>query len=997
MKTDPRKQGRRYPLHVTISLTFAGLMLLFGSALIAFNYVESRRIALLGADEQLEQIGAKMRSSVSELYRPAQNLVDISSRALPSGDSSVERRLRSLSYFAEALRLNQGISSVFVGYEDGDFLLVRHSQQLQSLREQFDVPPGTSFVVQNIERQDGQTPLHELIFLDSDLQLLSRRSVDPTGYDPRDREWFQGAMAKSEQFITGFYRFFTTGEVGVTIARRLAEGGGVVGVDLALSDLATGMAELRVTPSTHLAMFEPDGGLIVADDPEVQPRVVTGDGEERLEMPHLSELEDPLYLRLDEALKAGKNSGKVELEVDGEIWLVDLTRMPTRAGRVVLLASMVPRAELLEGVARVRDQSVLISLGLLAVALVLVVGISRHISASLRLLAREAQQIRELRLDTPLTVKSDIEEVNELAETMAEMKSSLQQFLAISQALSGEKNFERLLTRILDEARRVSRATGGAILLRSEDDTTLEVAILHGPATEGGDASSRTPEPVPLDDGGQGVRGSVAGRTIREGRTLRIDDASRDEQYDLRAARSRFATVGCVLHSLLSVPLRTQQGDVIGVLQLACAEDTPDGTAVIREEAVPYIEALSSNAAVALDNRRLLKAQKDLLESFIHVVAGAIDSKSPYTHGHCSRVPVVARMLAEAAHESEAGALAGFRLSDDEWYELHLASWLHDCGKVTTPEYVVDKATKLETIYNRIHEVRMRFEVLWRDAMIEYLEASKTEGADPEMLRRRLEQQQAEIREDFEFVAECNRGGEFMSEERLQRIRDLASKSWRRHLDDRLGLSQDEMQRIPDGPAPELPVLEPLLADKPEQIVPRCKESERTAGEDYGFQLTVPEHMYNRGELYNLSIARGTLTFEERYKINEHIIETIRMLKRLPFPRELRRVPDWAGNHHEKLDGTGYPRGLQAAKLTTPDRIMAIADIFEALTATDRPYMQPKKLSQAIRIMGSMCESGHICPDLFALFLESGVHLRYAEKYLQAGQIDEVDIGAVLS
>jgi len=415
VKTDPREQGRRYPLHVTISLTFAGLMLLFGTALIAFNYVENRRIALLGADEQLELIGEKMRSSVSELYRPAQNLVDISSRALLAGDSTVERRLRSLSYFAEALLLNKGISSVFVGYEDGDFLLVRHSQQLQSLREQFDVPAGTSFVVQNIERQGDQPSEHELIFLDSDLQLLSRRSVDPTGYDPRDREWFQGAMAKSEQFITGFYRFFTTGEVGVTIARRLAGGGGVVGVDLALSDLATGMAELRVTPSTHLAMFEPDGGLIVADDPEVQPRVVAVEGEERLEMPHLSELEDPVYLRLDEALKAGTHSGKVELEVDGEIWLVDLTRMPSRAGRVVLLASMVPRAELLEGVARVRDQSVLISLGLLAVALALVVGISRHISGSLRLLAREAQQIRELRLDTPLTVKSDIEEVNELA------------------------------------------------------------------------------------------------------------------------------------------------------------------------------------------------------------------------------------------------------------------------------------------------------------------------------------------------------------------------------------------------------------------------------------------------------------------------------------------------------------------------------------------------------------------------------------------------------
>ena len=513
MKSDPRKQGRHYPLHVTISLTFAGLMLLFGSALIAFNYLESRRIALLGADEQMEQIGAQMRSSVAELYRPAQNLVDISSRALPSGDLTLERRLDSLSYFAEALRLNKGISSVFVGYEDGDFLLVRHSSQLASLREQFEVPPGTSFVVQHIARDGDQPPIHELISLDSGLQLLGRRVIDSTGFDPRVREWYQGAMAKSEQFVTGFYRFFTTGEVGVTIARRLAGGRGAVGVDLALSDLATGMAALRVTPSTHLAMLEPDGRLIVADDPAVHPHAVMGAGEEIIEMPLLSELQDPVYLRLDEVLKAGTRSGKAELNVEGEVWLVNLTRMPARAGRVVLLASMIPRTELLVGVARVRDQSVLISLGLLVVALILVVGIARHISGSLRQLALEAQEIRELRLDTPLTVTSNIEEVSGLAETMAEMKSSLQQFLAISQALSAEKNFERLLTRILDEARRVSHAAGGAILLRSDDDSALELAILQGPQARGGEGMNGAPESVPLEGEREGARSSIEART----------------------------------------------------------------------------------------------------------------------------------------------------------------------------------------------------------------------------------------------------------------------------------------------------------------------------------------------------------------------------------------------------------------------------------------------------------------------------------------------------
>jgi HD-GYP domain-containing protein (c-di-GMP phosphodiesterase class II) len=376
------------------------------------------------------------------------------------------------------------------------------------------------------------------------------------------------------------------------------------------------------------------------------------------------------------------------------------------------------------------------------------------------------------------------------------------------------------------------------------------------------------------------------------------------------------------------------------------------------------------------------------------VVAGAIDAKSPYTHGHCQRVPEIARMLAEAAHESDDGSLADFRLSEDEWYELHIASWLHDCGKVTTPEYVVDKATRLETIYNRIHEIRTRFELLWRDAEIEHLRALAEKPEDRNRLETLLEDRFAQIRDDYAFVAECNSGETIMDEDRIARLRTIGAQTWKRHLDDRIGLSSDELERKQRRPAPELPVLEPLLADKIEHLIER--DGSPFGDNRHGFEMAVPEQLYNLGELHNLSVPRGTLTEEERFKINEHIVQTIEMLGRLPFPRELRRVPEWAGNHHEKLDGTGYPRRLSAERLSVPERIMAIADVFEALTAADRPYKAPKTLSQSLRIMAFFRDDGHICPELFELFLRSGTYLSYAEQYLEPEQIDEVDLGQFL-
>ncbi|MBF0393156.1 MAG: GAF domain-containing protein, partial [Alphaproteobacteria bacterium] len=559
-------------------------------------------------------------------------------------------------------------------------------------------------------------------------------------------------------------------------------------------------------------------------------------------------------------------------------------------------------------------------------------------------------------------------------------------------ALSAERNHKRLLELILLNAKDMTNADGGTLYLL--DGKALKFAILRNDSLKiamGGTTGIDIPfPPVRLeDDEGRQNHNNVSAHVALTGKLVNIADAYDAAEFDFSGTRKFDAGTGYRSKSFLTVPLKNHQDEVIGVLQLINAR-TPSGeVAGFLPDIVPLIEALSSQAAVALDNRNLIEAQKRLLESFIKLIAKAIDAKSPYTGGHCERVPELTKMLAQAACQSDDPRFAQFQLSEDEWEELHIASWLHDCGKVTTPEYVVDKATKLETIYDRIHEVRMRFEVLKRDAEIECWK-SIAQGADSDAAQAALAARLAELDQDYAFVAECNVGGEFMAPDKIERLKKIAATRWLRTLDDRLGVSHEEKLRQEREPAQPLPAWEDLLADKPEHVIFRDGKDEFPA--EFGFDMKVPANKYNRGELYNLCVARGTLTEEDRFKINEHIVQTIIMLKQLPFPKHLKAVPEIAGGHHEKMDGNGYPKRLKRDQMSLPARMMAIADIFEALTAVDRPYKKGKTLSETVKIMSFMKKDQHIDPDLFELFLTSGVYNDYAKRYMKDYQIDPVDV-----
>ncbi|MBV8603858.1 MAG: CHASE2 domain-containing protein [Pelomonas sp.] len=577
-----------------------------------------------------------------------------------------------------------------------------------------------------------------------------------------------------------------------------------------------------------------------------------------------------------------------------------------------------------------------------------------------------------------LTLVTGVLMANAMIDSLGDAQHKMVQLVESGLALGREHGRDGLLRATLDSARQITGCEAALIYLKTDADA-LAVAAQHGfdAATLAEIAPAQPGAPRPL-----------AQRAAGDAQALNVD-ATRGGAAP--AVLPRLAS-GAAVRSALSVPIMPREGQVLGVIQLVNAvEPLSRDVIAFDERLTPFIEALAAQAAVGLENQQLTESLNALIESIIKIIAGAIDAKSPYTGGHCERVPELAMMLARVACEVREGPLAEFAFkSDEEWREFRIGAWLHDCGKVTTPEYVVDKATKLETIYNRIHEVRTRFEVLLRDAEIARLREVHEQGLDAREAERRYADTRARLFEDFEFLATCNLGAEFLASESVARLEQIGRRPWQRHFDDRLGLSQAELLRHGDGPAAPLPAPETLLADRREHVIERPPGRARAAQQ--GFKVAVPEHLYNLGELHNLRVSRGTLTAEERFKINEHVIQTLVMLEQLPLPPNLRRVPEYAGTHHETLTGSGYPRQLVAAELSIPARIMAIADIFEALTASDRPYKKAKTLSESVEILWRFKRDRHIDPQLFDLFLTSGVYLEYARRYLAPELIDAVDV-----
>ena len=512
---------------------------------------------------------------------------------------------------------------------------------------------------------------------------------------------------------------------------------------------------------------------------------------------------------------------------------------------------------------------------------------------------------------------------------MSDSKDCVERFIDIGMALSTEKNHHALLEKILKNAMELSSADAGTIYSITDNqqlafDTVLNTSLdIH----LGGTSNNAINLPnIDIFTFGQVNTSAMVAIAAANGEVINVEDVDECENYDFSAAKAMDEHIGYRTDSVLTIPMKNHQGELNGVIQLINATNEHNEIIAFNDDDIRVVKSLTSFAAIILTNKQLVVEMENLFSAFSKLIASAIDTKSPYTGSHCRRVPEITMLLANACNDIEHGPLAAFTMDKEDFHELGVAAWLHDCGKVATPEYVMDKAKKLETVFDRIELVSARFEIAARDLYY----SNKYDENEKALLLKELES-------DRDFICHANKGGEFFDDDKIKRVHKVAKN----------------------------------------------------------YQVTikgVKQDILTSDEVYNLITKRGTLNAKERQVINGHMDVTVEMLESMPFPKHLKRVPEYACGHHEKMDGTGYPKGLKRDEMSIPARIMGIADVFEALTANDRPYKDPKTLSETLTIMGRMKLTDHLDPDLFDVFISQKVYLKFAKEYLEPSQIDLFDI-----
>jgi HD-GYP domain-containing protein (c-di-GMP phosphodiesterase class II)/ABC-type amino acid transport substrate-binding protein len=955
--------------------------------------------------------------------------------------------------FAEVMRNNPIFFSIYIGFPNGDFYEVVNLENSNDVRKGVYALPQDRWAVNRITTEDGAR-IRRIYYYNDDF-VLRDVFTESSNYDARTRHWFiaarQNQVTKSPPYMFRYPQV-----PGQTFSMRLPETDAVLGIDITLQSFADFLKRQPLSSAGEMYVYRKTGEIlasnraIVMDEalPAITPLTLTGTQRayldslgtirvsNEMDWPPIdfSVAGQPRGYTVDKLRMIGQMIG-VNIEfINGYTWpelvqkfnageidilqpvlatspisrlgatsdaIIDLpyalvlnaktpplTNLSELAGKTLalpggwslidLVRTTYPEINILTvastkaALEAVRDGKAFATLD---AAVILRYTAQQYFIEGLQFIGQPIESAEPLPSDFVLVFGAGFEPLYEIiGEALAAL--SEEQIVALEQKWLAD--MERVQSESLASA-------PYAELMRTLDSPELlgklQAVKLRGqqhfafvsPLTFSADQADYFAMVIPAE--------KVLSESLR---------------------RVRWSIVLTVICLLLLLPVSWLFAEPI-VRPIATLFDKTESVRERRYGDVRYypssikeIDALSRSMVVmstSIQKHEL--EQRELMEAFIQLIASAIDEKSPYTGGHCERVPELALMLARAAAESDTPALRDFSFnSDDEYREFRIAAWLHDCGKIIVPEHIVDKGSKLETIYNRIHEIRMRFEVLWRDAEITYLQSRATEPEKSELFAQQLQQTRERLQEDFTFVASTNIGGEFLSEADQQRLCSIAQLTWQRHFDDRAGLSPVDELRLKGEPEP-LPATEFLLANKPEHLIARHRDVHYDPA--LGIKVEVPKHLYNLGEIYNLSISRGTLTAEDRFKINEHIINTITMLESLPFPRELARVPRYASTHHETMKGTGYPRKLTRDDLSIPERILVLADIYEALTAADRPYKKAKTVSAAIDILYNMVEDDHVDRDIFEFFLSSGIYRDYAERYLAPEQIDAVDIARYVS
>ena len=930
-----------------ISGIFLSIASLLSAVLIYVSVQHSQAVSVSLSKDIVKNYSNELKVELDELSKP---LITMLNTLAISGFTAAEFDEPSV-HWLEMLNMllakNKHVASFYFGANNGNSYFVR-AMYKQDIKTRYSAPDTTVLMLE-INRNNGQ---QQQLFFDYKMRRIGSTRSHSTYYDPRTRPWFKNASADMDIHMAEPYAFYFSRKIGITFSRMMKNKQGVIAVDFTLGSLTRIIKKMEYSSNSKVLLLT-ESKRIISSNQDLA--LING---ERLFTAEELEIADYLpdfnHIKLEQTLFS-------TIFWQDQDWELVVTPLEISSKDVLYLVNFVAYKDLLYSSSILRDELIIISLITVIIAFLIILVMTGKIAKPLTYLTQSVENIQRFSFKRKAYKKSNISDVNELNEAMRLMENTLVDFFQNLRDIARTSEPEQLSTSIVTQVKQILACDTCQLFVNTPSDRQLFKMTANSEAGDSFNIQS----------------------LYNHNHAILIESI-----YELKRKDSKilFADTHCKTGFI--IPLLNRADIHIGVLVIGFAAGIKDYS----RNRIHFVREFLAFNEIVLEQLEQEHEQRALFHSFVEMMATSVDIKSPYTGTHCQRVPKITKMIAKAA-EQDTQAFNEFSLTEDGWEELLVAAWLHDCGKVTTPDYVMDKATKLETVYDRIHEVRMRYEVLKRDADIVYWKAV-AQGQNNVAAKAICEQQKAVLEDEFAFIAQCNIGNESLQPEAISRLDKIANRTWQRTLPDNIGLSQEALDKT-DKDSQTLPITEHILADKQAHLF-NWQESKRLETQSRReFKLVKPQYQYNRGELHNLRIASGTLTAEERYNVNDHVIQTYVMLDQLPYPEHLKNVPLIAGSHHEKMNGSGYPLKLTGEQIPLGGRMIAIADTFEALTTAKRTYKKAKTLNESLMIMANMVKVGEIDADLFELFITQGIYQQYADEYLQKSQIDTVDISAL--
>ena len=956
-----------FPLHIHISTLFTVMIVVICSVQIYITNKGINHLLLEASSSIFSRVSTETSNLIRSEYRPVFNAISKLTKREIVHTKTLEQRNAYFTELAMLLDLHKHVSTYRITFPNGDWFGVGILGN-SLFRKRLNAPESTYyFFIHNNSSLENKT---SAFFYDEQARFISSNELNERQYDPRHENWFKNST--KENVVLSKPRYFPgLQQFGLSIHKKSANNV-VVSADILMDKINHVLKSTTIYPSSLRVLYDEENIVYTSNAPSLA--LIKKEESKIINLKDLFNnevLSSIKHINLDQKIQRYQHNE--------ENWYGKIFSVPINEERTLNLLITVKESELLASAYLIRQQTILWSFVILMLSIPCVYFISQRISKPIQQATEQARLISTFDFSSIDHTPTKILEIANLTHSISGMRSAIENYFNLTNSISKENDFDELIKLIGRSTAEATKANAAYLYLVNDAETHIEPQFAWRATTQNEDISQL--ESFALND--EKIAKTIDHIMIKKKpfENLNINLLDKQEQGKLGLNSEQIWSI--------TFPLFSREKQTIGAMVLVFDVKNSE---YIRHTQFHYFESLVNYTAIALDGRKMQQNQKNLLDSFIQIMASSIDTKSPYTGNHCQKVPLLTQWLAQVASDSSTPPFNDFKLSSTQQEELRIASWLHDCGKITTPEYVVDKATKLETIYNRIHEIRTRFEVLKRDAEIKQWK-QVFNNTLPDEYREELEQEWQRLDEEFALIARVNVGDEFLSEQDAEKIQEIGQQTWVQTLDNSLGLAWEEKARLNNSNNIRVPLTVTLLQDNQSHLIPRTTNTDQ----DPRFTLQPPEYTNNIGEAYNLSIQRGTLNNEERFTINDHIIQTIKMLEALPFPKTMKDVPKIAGGHHEKVDGTGYPMGLKAEEMPLTARAMAIADIFEALTSHDRPYKKAKTLTESLKIMSFMVKDKHIDKALFNLFLTSGLYLKYAEIHLNPEQCDDVDINNYLS